>query len=193
MTRIPRGTAFLAALAGVALAGLGASTVSRAHRAPPAAFDALRGAVVASGTTSPSRAARGERDSVTAAGTGAPVRAAIALQLSDCSGNLRLLDLIHRSTVRHAITLEALWNVGNPADSARVRALLPRWTRDVPIVPAPSGALHELASLGHRSSPMLVLLDQASRVRLVTGSPGSAREFAGLRRAIEGLSWFDDL
>lgn len=124
---------------------------------------------------------------------GAPIQAAVLLQRSDCSGNIRVLDLLNRESIRERLRLAVLWHVGPAADTVAIRALLPAWTRTVPIRQAPAAALMELRQLGHRSTPMLVILDQEGRVRLTTQSPRSPREFAGLRRIIEGLTWIEEL
>ncbi len=124
---------------------------------------------------------------------GEPVRAAVVLQRSDCSGNLRLLDLLHRRGVGERLSLNVLWYVGDARDSTIIRRLLPAWTKRVALVPAPRSALSELALLGHRSTPVVIVYDQEGRVRLTSQSPRSLREFAGLRRAIEGLTWIEQV
>lgn len=124
---------------------------------------------------------------------GAPIQAAVMLQLSDCSGNLRILDLLHRTSVREQLHLAVLWYTGNVQDSSRIRTLLPLWTSHTPLRPLPTAVYRELAGLGHNSTPMLVVLDQNGRVRFTTQSPRSSREFAGLRNIIEGLTWIEEL
>lgn len=124
---------------------------------------------------------------------GAPIQAAVLLQLRDCSGNLRILDLLHRSAVREQLHLAVLWYAGDVKDSTRIRTLLPSWTSGTPLRPLPSVAFRELTALGHNSTPMLVVLDQYGRVRLTSQSPRSPREFAGLRTIIEGLTWIEEL
>lgn len=124
---------------------------------------------------------------------GEPIRAAVVLQRSDCSGNLRLLELLHRRGVGGRVTLSVLWYVGDARDTTVMRRLLPAWTARVALNPVPRPALRELALLGHRSTPVVILYDQEGRVRLTSQSPRSPREFAGLRRAIEGLTWIDQI
>lgn len=123
----------------------------------------------------------------------ARLRSAVLLQRSDCTGNLRLFELLHRGDVRERLRLGVIWYVGARSDSTAIRALLPRWTANTPLRPAPRRVIAELASLGHRSTPLVVLFDQEGRVRLTSQSPRSPREFAGLRRAIEGLTWVEEL
>lgn len=123
----------------------------------------------------------------------APVQSAVLLQRSDCRGNLRMLDLLHRASVRESLQLAVLWYVGSSADTAVIRAALPEWSAHVPLRPAPAAALAELDLLGHRSTPIVVVMDQAGRIRLTSQSPRSVREFAGLQRVIEGLTWIDEL
>ncbi len=123
---------------------------------------------------------------------GGPVLAAVLLQAQDCTGNLRVLDLLHRPAVRDGVQLAVIWYVGPVADSITIRGLLPDWSAQVPLRAAPPAVLKELAGLGHTTSPMLVVLDQNGRVRLASQSPRSSRELAGLRRIIEGLTWFEE-
>lgn len=125
--------------------------------------------------------------------TGAPIQAAVLLQVSDCTGNLRIFELLHRTAVRDRLHLAVIWYSGMVQDSTRIRRLLPAWTKPVPLRPLPNAAHRELIALGHNSTPMLVVLDQYGRVRLTSQSPRSAREFAGLRTIIEGLTWIEEL
>ncbi len=123
---------------------------------------------------------------------GGPVRAAILLQAADCTSNLRILHLLHRPTVRDGLQLSVIWYAGPTADSLAIRPLLPAWTSRTPLRAVPASVLKELARLGHTSTPLLVVLDQEGRVRFTSQSPRSSREFAGLRRIIEGLTWFEE-
>ena len=91
------------------------------------------------------------------------IRAAVLVQPVDCTGNLRMLHLLHRPAVRGGIRLSVIWFIGAPGDSAVIRPLLPRWTATVPLQPAPAASLRELARLGHTSTPTLVVLDQGGR------------------------------
>lgn len=124
---------------------------------------------------------------------GAPVQAAVLLQLSDCSGNLRMVDLLHRQSVREQVALRVVWYVGAVTDSSAIRRALPTWAQSVALHPAPAPALRELRRLGHVSTPLLVVFDAGGRVRLTTQSPASVREFAGLQRILEGLTWIAEL
>jgi hypothetical protein len=124
---------------------------------------------------------------------GERLRATVLLQLSDCGGNLRMLDLLARADIPERLRLSTIWYVGNDRDTVSMRQLLPRWSRLVPLQRAPPRVLKELAFLGHKSTPVLVLFDQEGRVRLTSQSPRTPREFAGLRHAIEGLTWIGEL
>lgn len=123
---------------------------------------------------------------------GGPVRAAVLLQAADCTSNLRILHLLHRPAVRGGVHLSVIWYSGPAADSLAIRPLLPAWASRTPLRAVPASVLKELARLGHTSTPLLVVLDQEGRVRLTSQSPRSSREFAGLRRIIEGLTWFEE-
>jgi hypothetical protein len=122
-----------------------------------------------------------------------PIQAAFILQKSDCTGNLRMLDLLRRQSVRDRIALAVVWYAGPPTDSTFIRSALPQWARHVVLAPLPRVVLSELQRMGHESTPMLVVLDQRARIRLATQSPRSPREFAGLIRIVEGLTWIEEL
>ncbi|MDQ8159932.1 MAG: hypothetical protein P3B76_10400 [Gemmatimonadota bacterium] len=121
------------------------------------------------------------------------VQAAVLLQLRDCSGNLRMLHLLHRGPTRARLRLAVMWYVGPLADSTAIRSALPAWTSMIPLRPAPRHVVQQFAALGHTSTPALLVLDLEGRVRLATQSPRSSREVAGLRRIIEGLTWIEEL
>ncbi|MBP6774636.1 MAG: hypothetical protein KA154_16685 [Gemmatimonadaceae bacterium] len=122
-----------------------------------------------------------------------PLQSAVLLQAIDCTGNLRMLHLLHRLPVRDRIQLAVLWYVGPASDTLLIRRLLPQWTSAVPLHAVPSHVRADLARMGHTSTPALVVLDQSQRVRFATQSPRSPREYAGLRRIIEGLTWIEEL
>jgi hypothetical protein len=124
---------------------------------------------------------------------GAPIQSAVVLQAVDCTGNLRLFDLLHRPSVQRTMRLAVVWYVGVPADTLTIRARLPAWTRDTPLRSLPGSAQRELRLLGHTATPTLLVLDQDGRVRLATQSPRSSRELAGLLHIVEGLTWIDEL
>jgi len=128
-----------------------------------------------------------------ARGPGARVQAAIVLQLADCSGNLRLLHLLHLPSVEARLSLAIIWYEGPVSDSTEIRARLPAWTRASPLRPVPPSVVRDLARLGHRTTPLLLAADHDGRIRLVSQSPGTAREVAGLRRIVEGLTYREDL
>jgi hypothetical protein len=117
----------------------------------------------------------------------------VLLQRADCTGNIRLFDLLHRPGVRDRLRLAVIWYVGPDTDTTAIRSLLPAWTREAPLERVPGAAMGELIRLGHRSTPAIVMLDQEGRVRFTSQSPRSAREFAGLRQVIEGLTWIEEL
>ncbi len=121
------------------------------------------------------------------------VQAAVLLQLHDCSGNLRMLHVLHRGSIARHIQLAVIWYVGPVSDSTHIRAALPSWTGTIPLRAAPSAVVQQFASLGHTTTPALLVLDQDGRVRFTTQSPRSSREVAGLRRIIEGLTWIEEL
>ena len=124
---------------------------------------------------------------------GAPIQAAVLLQRRDCTGNIRLFDLLHRPEVRDRLQLAVIWYVGPDQDTSAIRTLLPSWTKHTPLQRAPHAVIAELNTLGHRSTPTVVVLDQEGRIRFTSQSPRSAREFAGLRHIIEGLTWIEEL
>lgn len=121
-----------------------------------------------------------------------PLRAALVLQASDCTGNFRMFNLLHRHDVRGAIGVVVIWYVGADADSLAIRAAMPTWMRDAELRRAPPAVLFELSRMGHRTTPVLLMLDDSGRLRFATQSPRSAREFAGLQRIITGLTWTEE-
>jgi hypothetical protein len=168
----------------VSLAGVGYDAV-RAHPSPTLP-EALRPYAPTSGGGTPGLPA--------APAAGPPtVQAAVLLQLSDCSGNLRMLHLLHRGSTRARLRLAVMWYVGPRTDSTAIRSALPAWTSMIPLRPAPRHVVHQFAALGHTSTPALLVLDLEGRVRLATQSPRSSREVAGLRRIVEGLTWIEEL
>lgn len=124
---------------------------------------------------------------------GEPIRVAMLMQLSDCSGNLRPLSLLWEPRMAERMTLFAIWFVGPVSDSTRIRASLPTRAKRVPLIHAPTAVVRELQRLGHRHTPVLVAYDQEGRVRLTTQTPRSPREYAGLRKILEGLTWIEEL
>lgn len=124
---------------------------------------------------------------------GAPIQAAVLLQAADCGGNLRLFDVLQRPRVRSQLRLAVIWYAGVVNDSTLIRARLPQWTQRTPLRLVPGEVLRELGQLGHQQTPTLLVLDQEGRLRLATQSPRSSREFAGLLRIVEGLTWIDEL
>lgn len=124
---------------------------------------------------------------------GTPIQAAVLLQRADCTGNIRLFDLLHRPDVRDRMRLAVIWYVGPDRDTSEIRSLLPSWTRETALRRVPGAAMGDFVRLGHRSTPAIVVLDQEGRVRFTSQSPRSSREFAGLRRILEGLTWIEEL
>ena len=122
-----------------------------------------------------------------------PIQAAVVLQKKDCTGNLRMLHLLHRASVRDRMSLVVIWYAGPVADSSFIRAALPEWTRRVPLASLTQHTYQQLQQLGHQSTPMLIVLDQHARLRFITQSPRSPRESAGLAKIIEGLTWIEEL
>lgn len=153
----------------------------------------LAGVLVDSARATPASGLRNAADGPQPPSPGGRLQSAVLLQRTDCTGNLRLLDLLARGEVAERLALRVIWYVGPATDTLDIRRLLPEWTHTVPLRAAPSPVLSELRGLGHRTTPVVVLYDQEGRVRLTSQSPRSLREFAGLRRAIEGLTWIEEL
>jgi hypothetical protein len=124
---------------------------------------------------------------------GAPIHATLLLQKADCTGNLRMLQLLSPAATERRLALQRIWFTGQATDSSAIRSALPAWAGTVPIEHIPAHALKALRQLGHRSTPVLIVQDQEGRLRFVSQSPRSAREFAGLRRIVQSLTWIDEL
>ncbi len=122
----------------------------------------------------------------------APLAAALVLHVDDCNGNFRMFNLLHRTEVRGAIGMAVIWYAGSITDSTRIRSALPEWMHATPLRPVPPHVVRDLARLGHRTTPVLVMLDEEHRLRLTTQSPRSPREFAGLQRIITHLTWSEE-
>lgn len=122
-----------------------------------------------------------------------PVRAVLVIQRADCTGNLRLFDLVRPNANQPSPVLQAVWYVGDARDTSVIRRAMPSWARTTRLEPAKPEALRTLRRLGHESTPMILVTDQAGRIRLVSQSPRSPREFAGLRRITQSLTWFEEL
>src|SRR6188768_3778885 len=90
---------------------------------------------------------------------GAPIQAAVLLQRTDCTGNTRMFDVMNRPDLRERLHLAVLWYVGADQDTSAIRALLPAWTHHTPLQRVPHAAISELTRLGHRSTPILIVLD----------------------------------
>lgn len=118
--------------------------------------------------------------------------AAVLLQLADCTGNLRMVDLLNLRAAREGIALRVIWFTGPAKDSTRIRSLLPSFAKGTPLVAASKHVIALLAELGHTTTPSLVVLDPFGRVRFASQAPRSPREFAALRSIIEGLSWNEE-
>ena len=124
---------------------------------------------------------------------GTPIQAAFVLQEADCSGNLRMLNALHRADVRESIHLGVIYYAGSIGDSTVIRSRLPHWASTTPLVPLTQELYAELKRLGHNSTPILIVLDQERRIRFTTQSPRTSREFAGLLHIIKGLTWIEEL
>lgn len=103
-----------------------------------------------------------------------------------------MFNLLHRRDVRAAIAVAVVWYAGAASDSTTIRRALPVWMLQARLQPVPRNVVRELNRLGHHSTPVLLMLDDSSRLRLVSQSPRSAREFAGLHRIITGLTWSEE-
>jgi len=123
----------------------------------------------------------------------APIRAALVVQRADCSGNLRIVEPLHRVGVRERIALSVVWYTGAVPDSTPIRSALPAWLRHTPLRPIPRGVQRDLAQLGYRETPVLVAFDPEGRVRFATRAPRTSREYAGLRQIVEGLTFIEEL
>jgi hypothetical protein len=121
----------------------------------------------------------------------AALDAYVVFQLADCDGNLRVLDLLRRRAMRGRVTLAGLAFVGSDAELERARSRLPLGARSVPIRRATRASVDLLAGIGHRSTPILIVLDAERRVRYITGAPRSPRAYVGLARVLASLEAAD--
>ncbi len=156
--------------------------LARPRDAAPLAeeFGAARSTAAADST------ARGRRPA-----PGAALDAYVVFQLADCQGNLRMLDLLRRRGLRDRVALAGLAFVGSDAELERARSRLPVGARSVPIRRATRASIDLLAGIGHRTTPILVVLDAERRVRYITGAPRSPRAYVGLARVLASLEAAD--
>ena len=135
----------------------------------------------------PAPAAPGaERENSLAALPRRPNRAAAYLvaRAADCPANFDLLDLFARSPVRDRLALVGVLALGDSAGAAAVQHALASRGYDLPVWPATARARATLASLGHRSTPFLVVLAADGSLRFVAPAPGSVRDYLALGDAL---------
>jgi len=150
------------------------------HRPRPSLADELRAELataldVASGDTALRVATRPALD------------AYVVFQLADCSGNLRVLDLLRRRSVSRHVTIAGLVFAGSADELDRARPRLPLSARALPIRRTTRASTELLDRLGYRSTPIVVVLDARRRVRFITSAPSSALAYVRLARLLPNL------
>lgn len=113
--------------------------------------------------------------------------AAVFLQERDCTSNLAFLQLLARPEFSHRFTV-VVYDVGGRRSINRMTAHLRGQDLPFRVAPAPPGSLPRLRRMGYRSTPVLVLVDQGSRVRLATAAPTTADEMQRLASALHVLT-----
>ncbi|HEX6042318.1 hypothetical protein [Longimicrobium sp.] len=132
-------------------------------------------------------ALRSSSDDPFANGFGAGDRVTVFLQERDCTSNLAFLQLLARAEFS-STTPAVVYDVGGSESANRLAARfrgqnLPFRTRA-----APRGALSRLRQMGYQATPVLVLLDDESRVRLVAAAPRTQDEMRTLASTLRVLT-----
>ncbi|WP_291163721.1 hypothetical protein [Gemmatimonas sp. UBA7669] len=117
-------------------------------------------------------------------------RALVYLQASDCQGNLAVVRPILAMASAHAMLDVEIVDVSRaPSDSA-IASLLPRSMRSFPLRRITPAERDRLEKLGSRESPVVLVVDDRERVRmlLTTESEPTLRvaQARAVRHLIEG-------
>ena len=132
------------------------------------AADTLRERSLARRTFPPFAAATGRLATPAVRGDGTMARGVLVVSPGDCNGNLKLPGLMlrgPRNAIREQLEIVV---VGNSQDTLQLREALPAMIRRNRMRLLRSEEHQMLVSIGHRGTPVLLLYDEASRLRLAT-------------------------
>ena len=116
-----------------------------------------------------------------------PFHGLVVLQPQDCLSSVEFLRVVQRPEIRRAVQVEAVV-IGSRAAADSAGALLDALGISMRVHQGDGRTLAALASLGHRSTPILVVLDRTRAVRLASASPSSAGDYRALLRSLRALA-----
>lgn len=88
----------------------------------------------------------------------------VVAQRRDCNGNLSFASTFTNRRLRGRVVPRQLLIEGLASDTLGLRARLPRGLKDVPLALLSSRERETLLALGHRATPLFLLLDAESRL-----------------------------
>jgi hypothetical protein len=118
---------------------------------------------------------------------GQPFRGIVVLQPADCTSSVEFLRAVQRPEIRAAVPVEAVV-IGSTAEVDSAGALLDALGISMRVHQGDRHTLAAVAGLGHRATPVLVVLDHTNSVRLASASPASAGEFRALLASLRALA-----
>ena len=121
------------------------------------------------------------------------MRAVVVAQLQDCNGNLGVAAMLSRAAISPRVPLRAVVIEGSAADTADLRGKLPRSLKRAAIHLLQQNERDALNALGHHATPLLLLFDSRSRLRLVAPVSADPVEVVAIRRAVTHLASNDPL
>ncbi len=126
-------------------------------------------------------------DSDRAAPTDVRFRAVFVAQRADCNGNLSLANVVATGPARKNTAPPELIIQGSPRDTVGLRLELPFALRNSPLRllrPEEQAWLHDI---GHHATPVLLLFDHESRLRVASHVDANPVARVALGRAITHL------
>lgn len=120
-------------------------------------------------------------------------RAVVVVQLQDCNGNLGIASMLSRAEISSAVPLRAVLVEGTASDTGYVRAKLPKSLRRAAIHLLQQNERDALNAMGHHATPLLMLFDARSRLRIAAPVSADPVEVVAIRRAIAHLANNDPL
>lgn len=121
------------------------------------------------------------------------MRAVVVAQLQDCNGNLGVAAMLSRAAIAPKVPLRAVVIEGSAADTADLRAKLPRSLKRAGIHLLQRNERDALNAMGHHATPLLLLFDSRARLRLVAPVSPDPVEVVAIRRAVTHLASNDPL
>jgi hypothetical protein len=120
-------------------------------------------------------------------GDGPRMHAIVVAQRADCSGNMAMAEVLTRRRIAPHVASRTVLIAGTAADTVAIRAHLPSSLRAarLRLLEAPERAW--LLAAGHGATPLLLLLDERRRIRLVAPVPEGPSSFVAFTRSLTHL------